>query len=823
MNELCVLRYVFSPSTTVVPERIQHQNIMPLRNVCIGNVGSDESGSAGDEYPHFFSSRDLAGTQASRERLMMERRPLLALGAAAAAGAAFGIAAAAIFVAACAVARGEEQRFRVFIAAALVAGALSAALHGARGPGVASAHTTRIACTVLDSGPSASGGAAFTCLDDAGGTLTVNASGLPPPIAAHLLLRGRIEPFDGPRNPGEPDEAAIQRERGIDAHAVSAQILARLPSAPLSPEIALARAHAWALSQLRSRLQEPYASIVAGELWGERGGLPPELRAQFQETGTVHVLVTAGLHLGVVALVTLAFLRVVTVPRIAACAVTIGVLWIYAAFSGFHVPALRAAAMITCGLCAHAAGAASRSWNAYGAALAAFALAWPEDLWSASFALSFSCVGAILLLGDHLDATLEHAALPERVREALVLTIATQAGTWPLTASIFLIFSPYAILANLLVVPLVGITMIVAGAELACAPVAQLAQLFANVNSWLLAWIVAAVHTIATLPHASIPMTPPKAWAIAAYDAALVSAVWLWRRDGRTLAIALIFLAVTFVLAPPVRGDTRLRITVLDVGQADGIVIQTPAGHTLLVDAGGRLERGGNGSNAEQIGERIVVPFLRRAGIRRIDALILSHPHGDHAGGMAPVLRAFPVAEFADSGQRYGGYAYNDAMQTARADSVPFVYPRAGMVWKTDDGVTLRFIGPSLPFIESNNTINDNSVAFILQYKQFRMLFTGDAGVAAEQRFLNEGIDLHADVLKVGHHGSAYSSSPAFITTVRPKYAIISVGRHNMFGHPAPSTIDTLRRTGAAVYRTDDDGALTITTDGRVTAISKML
>lgn len=190
---------------------------------------------------------------------------------------------------------------------------------------------------------------------------------------------------------------------------------------------------------------------------------------------------------------------------------------------------------------------------------------------------------------------------------------------------------------------------------------------------------------------------------------------------------------------------------------------------------------------------------------------------------MAPVLRSFGVTEFADSGQAYGGYAYNDAVQTAHADHVPIMYPRASMVWRTDDGVTLTFIGPSLPFIESNNTINDNSVGFILQYKHFRMLFTGDAGVAAEQRFLNEGIDLHADVLKVGHHGSGYSSSPAFIAAVHPRYAIISVGRHNTFGHPAPSTIETLVRINARIYRTDEEGAVRVTTDGSAEKLSSML
>ena len=177
-------------------------------------------------------------------------------------------------------------------------------------------------------------------------------------------------------------------------------------------------------------------------------------------------------------------------------------------------------------------------------------------------------------------------------------------------------------------------------------------------------------------------------------------------------------------------------------------------------------------------------------------------------------MRALHVVEIADSGQTYGGHAYHDCLNTAATDHVPVVQPRAGLVWHTNDGVALTFIGPLVPFIVGKNAINDNSIAFILEYRSFRMVFTGDAGVAAERRFLNSGIDLHAQVLKVGHHGSAYSSSPTFIDAVRPGYAIISVGRHNLFGHPAPSTLETLRRFGSRVYRTDENGGVSILTNG---------
>ncbi|MDQ2681691.1 MAG: DNA internalization-related competence protein ComEC/Rec2 [Candidatus Eremiobacteraeota bacterium] len=723
----------------------------------------------------------------------------------------------------------EEIGIRAALAVALVAALLSARMHQLFTPTFYETRTEQYTGTIIGDLQTSGNGSTFGMQLDDGRRVLVSAMGALPQLGARLRLRGRLEPFDEARNPGEPSERAIEQERGYQAHLSSARILARLAAAKWSLNTTIASLHRIIGAGLRSQLPEPEASILAGELWGERAALPPDLKAEFQQTGTVHVLVTAGLHLGIVALLTFWLLSALRIHRTTTCVLTAAIVWVYAIFSGAHLPAMRAATMVSFALAARAIGAKAISLNAISAAAIFIVFLQPESAISASFALSFSCVGSILVSHDVIDHALGGLGdYPKRLREALSLTIATQIGTWPIIAATFLAFMPYAVIANVAVVPVVGVTMLLGFVQVLLSPVPALAQAIANLNLWLLTWMVDVVHVIAALPAARIVMTPAPLWAIGVYDVAVITAFWCFRRAQPTAACGLLIFSIALILNPPqLNAHHRLIVTVLDVGQADGIVIQTPAGHTLLVDAGGRLERGplsAAQSSAEQIGERIVVPFLLRHGVHHVDAILLSHPHGDHAGGVAPVLRELGTNEFADSGQVYRGFAYQDALSVARSERVRVVYPRAGMVWRTNDGVSLRFFGPELPFITgSRNDINSNSLVFMLQYKSFRMLFTGDAGAEAEQRILSEGVDLHATVLKVGHHGSAYSSTPEFIAAIRPKYAVISVGRHNLFGHPAPSTIETLQRIGAAVYRTDENGAVRVVTDGAQISIHTVL
>ncbi|HEY0615687.1 MAG TPA: MBL fold metallo-hydrolase, partial [Candidatus Elarobacter sp.] len=213
----------------------------------------------------------------------------------------------------------------------------------------------------------------------------------------------------------------------------------------------------------------------------------------------------------------------------------------------------------------------------------------------------------------------------------------------------------------------------------------------------------------------------------------------------------------------------------------------------------------------------------KRQGIRRIDLIVNTHPHGDHVGGLAPIVRALGVDAIADGGQQYGGRAFNDGLREAALHHVPIHVARCGDRWATDDGVALSVLSPcGALFAEGKNDVNENSVVVMLAYRHFRMLFMGDAGFQAEERLLESGADLRADVLKVGHHGSAYSSSPSFLAAVHPQYAVISVGRHNLFGHPAASTLSTLRRDGAETYRTDLCGATIVRSEMNVSTTTNL-
>lgn len=722
------------------------------------------------------------------------------------------------------------------VAAFALAGLLCAAWRGHPAQILAESRTVRVAGTVVGDVRAENGYTAPLALDSGldrlgggfGAGLVVRAVLREAVVPGErVVVRGRLVPLDEARNPGEPSPRAIGLAEGLAGELIGQRVIARAPPDPRDVRAWAARLRAVLSGRLRTVVREPEATLVAGALWGERGTLPRGLRDDFQATGTVHVLVTAGLHLGVVAAVVLALLRLCRVPRIAASLAALPPVVAYAWLSGGHLPSQRAAVMVCVALLARACGARLLSWNALALAALVVAALWPAAVGSVSFALSFSCVAAIGLFARPLGRTLERAALPERVREALALTAATQLGVWPLSAATFGLLAPYALAANAVVVPATALAMLFGGAALALAGVPLLGSVAAALASWDVDAIVRVVSGVAALPGARVSVAPPPALAVVGYDAAALAAAWLIARrpDRPRLAAVVLALASAAVLLTALRPPNgKLTITMLDVGQGDGIVVRTPRGHTILIDSGGRLEHGpnvGGASPAEAVGERVVLGYLRREGVRELALLVNTHPHGDHVGGCAPVVRALRVEAIADSGQSYGGRAFLDCLRAARERGVPVRVVRAGMRWTSDDGVRLDVLAPSDPPIaDGRDDVNENSVVLRLGYarggRTFRALFTGDAGEASEMRLLASGADVRADVLKVGHHGSRFASGSAFLARVRPALALISVGRHNSFGHPAPATLERLRAAGARAYRTDACGAVVVSVSSDV-------
>jgi competence protein ComEC len=273
-------------------------------------------------------------------------------------------------------------------------------------------------------------------------------------------------------------------------------------------------------------------------------------------------------------------------------------------------------------------------------------------------------------------------------------------------------------------------------------------------------------------------------------------------------ALAAGSLAGVMLFAPlgALAGGGGLELAFLDVGQGDAVALRTPAGRWVLIDAGPLEER-------YDAGERRVLPYLRARRARRVEALILTHPHADHIGGAGAVMRGIPVARLVDPGLPFASPVYRDVLRTAERTGTGWVAARQDRVLRID-GVELAILWPTPASLDSPEDANDISAVVQIRYGGFRALLTGDAPAWVEERLVARyGATLRSQVLKAGHHGSRTSTSDAFLASVQPQLTVLSCGRRNRYGHPAPETVARLRRTGIRTARTDVDGTVLLRVD----------
>jgi competence protein ComEC len=256
----------------------------------------------------------------------------------------------------------------------------------------------------------------------------------------------------------------------------------------------------------------------------------------------------------------------------------------------------------------------------------------------------------------------------------------------------------------------------------------------------------------------------------------------------------------------------RLMVIFLDVGQGDSIIIRSPAGRSLLIDGGGGA---GNAADMGETGRWVVIPALYRAGIRRIDGMIATHPHDDHIGGLPEVIEEMPVGMILDSGQYHPTPSYERFLEEAKKHQVRIIEARAGQVFNLGAGVRAEVLHPDAALLEgTEEDLNNNSVVLRLTFGDFSFLFTGDLQEEGEDFLLAGAPEIESTVLKAAHHGSLDSTSARFLSEVSPQWVVISAGRGNPFGHPHGQTLERLHKMNVRLFRTDEAGTIEMISDG---------
>ena len=614
----------------------------------------------------------------------------------------------------------------------------------------------------------------------------------------------------GFRNPGSFDYPAFLRREGIllVGSGRAESLVALTPEDPPWP----ARVKRWAVATIGAHLPEASAALLAGLLLGDKTGLPPEASEAFRRAGVYHILAVSGFNVALLASSVFFVLSTLGVPR-RATAVVAGVALVgFALVVGGQASVLRATVMGLLLLAAMLLDRESQLMNALALAVVAL-LAWrPADLGDPGFQLSFAATAGIIYLTPALTAWLQSRSWPTWLATSAAVSLGAQAAVTPVMLAHFNQLSLIGVAANLVVVPLAGVATTLGMLALLGAQASAMAAEMLFGTLWLLLLgLRAAVWVAASLPAAMVHLPAPDWITMAAWATLLALVPHLggarrWTRWTATLCLAL---ATGLSAWPWVRpGDGQLRVTFLDVGQGDTILVEAPEGPRLLLDGGPA------GNRRLDVGERVVAPYLWNLPAQRLDVVALSHPDSDHSGGLRAVLTRFQVREFWENGRWIAGT--EDTLRAVeRSGACRRTLVAGQRLWL--GSVMLTVLGPdaTTPLDEPPPWgQNEESLVLRLDWRGFSVLLTGDLGAPGESRLLAAHAPLRSTVLKVGHHGSRYSSTDAFLETARAGIAVISVGARNAFGHPTPEALGRLEAAGARIYRTDRDGAIILETDG---------
>lgn len=665
--------------------------------------------------------------------------------------------------------------------------------------------------------------------------LTLPAGATEPRVGERWRFHASLRPVRSFANPRGFDSAGSLARRGIwtSGH-VGRSGAVRLAPAPPSWNAAIGEARRRIGQAIEESLPLDHAALLRSLVIGDQTRIRPELRRAVTDAGLAHLLSVSGLHVAIVwglsfgaanwLLSRSEWLLLHASVRALAAAAGVPAALGYATLAGREVPALRSVTMTALLAFAWCAGRETDPLRLLVLAAGAVALARPGSPLDVSFQLSFVSVLALVLVGRWWNARRQARgadAVPRSRRErvgdhvvlGVVVSAAALAGTAPLVALHFERLGWIGVLTNPVLVPLAGTPATVlglAGAVMMPAhePIAR--TLFA-LAWWPLEALRIGSRVAAAMPWASASVPKPTILEVALAYAALALP---WLPAGRRRLVASVVAALlaldgaAWTYERALRGDLRARI--LDVGQGDAAVLELPRGRVVVIDGGGF------GRSRFDVGERVVLPYLRSRKIGRIDALVATHGDWDHQGGLHALARALPVRQL---------WVPDSAAERARLDGLERAVTAHGGIVRPvsagdlllEDG-TLR-IDCLHPSTRASGSSNDASLVLRVRFGSTAMLFTGDIEGAGESAITRRFAPQQIDVLKVPHHGSRTSSGASLLGWANPRIAIVSAGAGNAYGFPDAGVIARYAEHGTRALRTDVDGSVWVESDGRRVAV----